>query len=252
MALTEDQRALLGLLLTGETYESVSGVLGTTPGDVRLRAQGAADALEHEPDEGISADQVRERIEVLEGVRPAPAPPPASARDVRRYGLWAAVIFAAATLVIVLFAVRSGGGNDSQTITAPNSPQEDVVPIHLTPVGGSRAAGTIAVVRAGDQPAVDLAIRGLRPSGSGQTYVLWFSGAGGRALPVAFQAVGPNGQLTGRTQIPTAAAGLLPSFTTAELTLTRQVAAAEAVRRAAQASTLPEPVGTAVLRGALR
>jgi hypothetical protein len=252
MAVTEDQRALLGLLLTGETYESVAGVLGTTPGDVRSRTHDAVEALEREPNEDISAEEVRERIEVLEGVRPAPSAPPAEARDIRRYGLWAAVIFAAATLVIVLFAVRSGGGNDSQTITGANSPQEDVVPIRLTPVGGAQASGTIAVVRAGDQPAVDLAIRGLRPAGKGQTYVLWFSGAGGRALPVAFQAVGPNGQLTGRTQIPTAAVGLLPSFTTAELTLTRQVAAADAVRRAAQASTLPQPVGTPILRGALR
>ncbi len=254
MALTEDQRALLELLLTGETYESVAGVVGSTPAEVRSRVHRAVDALEDDPDEGISAAEVRDRIAVVEGARPAPASPTESPRDLRRYALWGAVALAAATVVAVLIVAGSGGGSGGGggSSTAPNSPQEDVVPIRLSPVGGTRAGGTIAVVRAGDQPAVDLAIRGLRPSGPGQTYVLWFAGSGGRALPVAFQAVGPTGQLTGRTPIPTAASGLLPSFTTAELTLTRQRAAAAAVRRAAQASTLPEPVGTVILRGALR
>src|SRR5689334_22767701 len=144
MALTEDQRALLGLLLAGETYESVSGVLGTTPAEVRSRTHRAAEALEAEAAEGISSDEVRDRIEVLEGVRPAPAAAPPATRDFRRYGLWAAVIIAAATIVVVIFAVGGGGGNDTQTITASNSPQEDVVPIRLTPVGGARAGGTIA------------------------------------------------------------------------------------------------------------
>jgi hypothetical protein len=82
--------------------------------------------------------------------------------------------------------------------------------------------------------------------------VLWFVGSGGRSLPVAFRAVGANGQLTGRTPIASSASGLLPSLDTAELTLTGQREAAAAVRRAAQQDTLPQPVGTVVLRGALR
>ena len=110
----------------------------------------------------------------------------------------------------------------------------------------------ISVVRVADQPAVDLAIAGLDPSGPGQSYVLWFVGSGGRSLPVAFHAVGSDGKLTGRTPIPTAAEGLLPSFTSAELTLTRQREAAAAVQRAAQSATLPQVVGTPVMRGALR
>jgi hypothetical protein len=145
-----------------------------------------------------------------------------------------------------------GGGGD-QTTTAGNLDREDVVPIELSPVGGARASGRIAVVRtSGDQPAVDLAIRNLRPSGPDETYVLWFVGSGGRSLPVAFRAVGPDGRLTGRAAIPTAAASLLPSFEIAELTLAGQQQAAGAVREAAQSDTLPQPVGTVVLRGALR
>ena len=126
------------------------------------------------------------------------------------------------------------------------------MPIRLSPVGGSSASGMISVVRVADQPAVDLAIEGLTPSGPGQSYVLWFAGSGGRSLPVAFQAVGSDGKLTGRTPIPTAAEGLLPSFTSVVLTLTRQREAATAVQQAAQSATLPQVVGTPVMRGALR
>ena len=125
------------------------------------------------------------------------------------------------------------------------------MPVRLSPVGGSRASGGLTIVRVADQPAVDLDISGLTPTGNDQTYVLWFVGAGDRSLPVAFQAVGRDGRMTGRTPIPTAAAGLLPSFDTAELTLTSQRAAADAVNRAARSSTLPQPVGTSVLRGSL-
>jgi hypothetical protein len=118
-------------------------------------------------------------------------------------------------------------------------------------VGGSHASGGLTIVRVADQPAVDLDIRGLTPSAKEETYVLWFSGARGRSLPVAFQAVGANGRITGRTPIPTAATSLLPSFETVDLTLARQHETAAAVQQAAQAGTLPERVGTSVLRGSL-
>ena len=111
-------------------------------------------------------------------------------------------------------AVAAVAGATRQSTTS--GAQEDVVPIRLTPVGGSRATGRISVVRVADQPAVDLAIAGLEPSGRGESYVLWFVGSGGRSLPVAFHAVGADGRLTGRTPIPTAAEGLLPSFTSAD------------------------------------
>ena len=126
------------------------------------------------------------------------------------------------------------------------------MPIRLTPVGGSKASGGVTLIRIGDQPALDLDIRGLTPSGPGRSYVLWFVGAGGRSLPVAFRAVGPDGTLMGRTAIPSAATGLLPSFQIAQLNLVRQRQAAAAVQQAARNGTLPEPVGTPVMRGALR
>ena len=255
MALSEDQRALLRLLLAGDTYEQVAGVLGTEPDDVRLRAHVAVEALDGEPDREFPQDTVRARLEALEGGPGADAVP-ASATTApsgmrRPWLLWLAA-GAVAVAAIVVVVVASGGGGDGDTQSTTSGAQEDVVPVRLTPVGGSKASGRISVVRVADQPAVDLAIAGLEPSGPGESYVLWFVGSAGRSLPVAFHAVGADGRLTGRTPIPTAAEGLLPNFTSAVLTLTHQREAAAAVQQAARNATLPQVVGTPVMRGALR
>ncbi len=254
MALSDDQRALLRLLVAGDTYEQVGSVLGTGPDDVRRRAHEALDDLRGAPDREFPEEPVRSRLEALdspEGAEtPTPARPPETGGN-RPWLLWL-VAAAVAVAAIVALVVASGGGGGGGSQTTTQNAREDVVPIRLAPVGGSRATGTIAVVRVADQPAVDLAIDGLRPSGSGESYVLWFVGSGGRSLPVAFHAVGRDGKITGRTPIPTAAEGLLPSFTSAELTLANQREAAAAVQQAAQRATLPQVVGTPVMRGALR
>jgi hypothetical protein len=256
MALSEDQTALLRLLLAGDTYEGVADVLGTTADDVRARAHTAADALATEPDGEFPQEAVNTRLAALEGAPVVAASEPVPAMgDRRRLLLWVVGAGALAVVLVVILLATGGGGNGNASDQGGSSAapdREDVVPVRMSPVGGSHASGTVAIVRAGDQPALDLAIRGLRPTASGETYVLWFVGAGNRSLPVAFQAVGRDGRVTGRAAIPTAASSLLPSFDSAELTFTRQRAAAAAVRHAAQTGTLPEPVGTVVMRGALR
>lgn len=254
MALSEDQRALLTLLLAGETYGHVADVLGTNADEVRERAREAAGALEAEGDPELSPSAVNHRLAMLEG---APAQPTAAAPDHSRrprLALWLALGGAAVVLVVVALVVAGGGGGggDDQSTTTSTGDQEDAIPVKLSPVGGSHASGGLTIVRVADQPAVDLDIRGLQPTGKGETYVLWFGGSGGRSLPVAFQAVGADGRITGRSVIPGAATSLLPSFDTADLTLSRQREAASAVQRAAQAGTLPQRVGASVLRGPLR
>ncbi|HEY6636961.1 MAG TPA: hypothetical protein VIZ61_04680 [Solirubrobacterales bacterium] len=253
--MSEDQRALLRLLLAGDTYERVAQVLGTNAEDVRERAHDAASALETEHEPELSSEAVRARLGALEGI-PAPeagiAPATPSRGDRRRFGLWIVLGGAALVLVVVLLVVGiGGGGGDAQTTTAAGG-QEEAVPVRLSPVGGSRASGGLTIIRVADQPVVDLDIRGLAPTGRGETYVLWFAGSGGRSLPIAFKAVGADGRITGRTPIPTAAASLLPSFETADLTLTRQREAAAAIQQAAQSGTLPQRIGASVLRGPLR
>lgn len=255
MALSEDQRALLRVLLAGDTYERVAQVLGTSPEDVRRRAQDAASALEAGPDTELSADAVRGRLAALEGAsagEPAIAPAAASRGDPRRLALWIVAGGAALVVAVVLLVVGTGGGGGDEQTATSGSGQEEAVPIRLSPVGGSHASGGLTIVRVADQPAVDLNIQGLVPTGRGETYVLWFVGSGGRSLPVAFKAVGADGRISGRTAIPTAAVSLLPSFDTADLTLARQREAGAAVQQAAQNGTLPQRVGTSVLRGSLR
>jgi hypothetical protein len=255
MALSEDQRALLRLLLAGDTYERVADVLGIDAAEVRVRAHEAAAELEASGDRDFAVADVRGRLEALEG-RPglagAPAAAPVPNGAGRPWLLWLAAGAAAVVAIVVLVVALGGGGGGDGASTATRSDREDVVPIRLAAVGGSKARGVISVVRVADQPAVDLAIAGLEPSAPGQSYVLWFVGSGGRSLPVAFHAVGSDGKLTGRTAIPTAAEGLLPSFDSAELTLTRQREAAAAVQQAARNATLPQVVGTPVMRGSLR
>jgi hypothetical protein len=255
MALSEDQRALLRLLLAGDTYEHVADVLGTSVDQIRRRAQGAATALETEDDPELPAEAVRARLEALEGASESTPPSQSveAAQDGRtRLALWIVAGGAVLVLLVVLLVVGIGDGDGDQNTTTAAAGQEEAVPVRLSPVGGSQASGGLTLIRIADQPAVDLDIRGLAPTGKGETYVLWFVGSGGRSLPVAFQAVGPNGRITGRTPIPTAAASLLPDFETADLTLTRQREAASAVQQAAQSGTLPQRIGTSVLRGPLR
>jgi hypothetical protein len=251
MALSEDHRALLELLLAGDTYEQVAELLGESAGNVRAKAHEAADALEGAPDGDLSPQAVKARLSALEGSHEGVAPP-APPSTGRNWALWLIGGAAVLILVVVLLVAGSGGGGGGNNTTTSGGAQEDIVPIKLSPVGGSTASGMISVVRVADQPAVDLAIQGLRPTGPGESYVLWFVGSGGRSLPIAFKAVGTDGRLTGRTPIPTAAEGLLPSFQTAELTLTHQQQAAAAVQQAARSQTLPQVVGTSVLRGSLR
>ncbi|HEY1237168.1 MAG TPA: hypothetical protein VGE91_02450 [Solirubrobacterales bacterium] len=253
MALSEDQRALLSLLIAGDTYEQVAEVLGTDAEEVRTRAHQAASALEADGDPEMPPEPVRGRLAVLDGDEAAAPESAAPAHpERRRLALWIVGAGAAVVLVVVLLVVGLGGGGGDEATTTAGGGQEDAVPVRLTPVGGSHASGGFTIVRVADQPVVDLDIRGLQPTASGQTYVLWFVGSGGRSLPIAFQAVGADGRITGRTPIPTAAANLLPSLDTADLTLTRQREAGAAVQQAANAGTLPQRVGTSVLRGPLR
>jgi hypothetical protein len=252
MALSEDQRALLGLLLAGDDYEQVAGVLGSDPSEVKAQAHEAAAQLEAEESDGLSAVAVAERLRELDqpGSARAPAEPAVGARRRLPPALWLAIGAAAVVLVVVLVVTLSGGGSET-TATTPTSDQEDATVIRLSPVGGAGASGTVTIGRVGDQPTADFDLRGLQPTAPGQTYVVWLLGTGDRGLPIGFRPVGPDGRLSGRTSIPTAAIGLLPSFEVVDVSLAEERRAAAAVRAAARSRTLPQHLGTTVLRGTL-
>ena len=83
MALSEDQRALLGLLLAGDTYERVADVVGTSADEVRRRAHEAANELEAQDEPEFPPGAVRERLAALEG---APAPEAAGGSEAPQRG----------------------------------------------------------------------------------------------------------------------------------------------------------------------
>jgi hypothetical protein len=252
MPLSEDQRALLRLLLAGDGYAQIAEVLGTSTNDVRTRAHRAVTEMGGETLDGRSEDDVRARLRELDGA-PEPRSGPAGLARGRRNvprPLWLVLAGGLVGLVAVLVITQLGRDADEEPQTAAPD-QEDAVSIELTPVGGSQARGTAAIVRVADLPAVDLDARGLAPTDPDETYVLWLLGAGDRGLPIAFRRVGDDGRFTGRTEIPSSAAGLLPSLDRVDLSRVRSREAAAVLNEAAQGGTLPQHIGTTVLRGAL-
>jgi DNA-binding CsgD family transcriptional regulator len=254
MPLSEDQRALLGLLLAGDDYEQVAAVLGTSSSQVRTKAREAAARLEAEKADDLSAAAVRQRLRELDqppGAAPVPAGPAPSRRSSGLpRALWLLMGAGIAVLLVVLGVTLLGGGSE-EAAQGPRADQEDATVIRLSPVGGGRGSGTVTIGRVVDQPTADFDLRGLAPTGPGETYVVWLLGSGGRGLPIGFRPVGPDGRLAGRAAIPTAAIGLLPSFELIDVSLAQERQAAAAVRAAARARALPQHLGTTVLRGTL-
>jgi hypothetical protein len=253
MPLREDQRALLRLLLDGDTHEQVAAMLGTSPTEVRDRAEQAATELERSGEDPELATAARQRLSELEqgpvaeaALPPDQAPPGREGRLPRL--AWVTIGGTLAALVAAFLVVQLGGDSDDSSPT-PQRDQEDVVEIKLEPVGGSGAGGTAAIVRVSDRPAVDVDVSGLAPSKPDETYVLWLLGSGDEGLPIAFRDVGPDGRFAGRTQVPSAAAGLLPSIDFIDLSLARDEEVAPAIRNAAENGTLPGHIGKSAVRG---
>ena len=254
MPVSEDQRALLRLLVDGADYDELSGLLGTTPDEVAARARKATDELKRDDGDQELAEAAERRLSQLEGREPAAAPFQAPAGASRRFGpvAWLLIAGGVIAVVVVLIVIAGGGGSGDSSTTSDQSVQEDVVTINLSPVGGGTGHGTVRIVRVADRPAVDLDLAGLRPTGAGETYVLALvDSRSGKSLPVAFRKVGPDGRFTGRSEIADAASGLLPDFDTMELSLAQDQEAAASVQQAARNATLPTQIGTPVLHGNL-
>jgi hypothetical protein len=247
MAISEEQRALLRLLLSGEDYGSIASLLGTDPAGVRSRARLAADQLGHGEPELRQA--VEQRLSELEGGR---APQPAALPSARAgWRLWAPLAGAAAILVVVAVVVIDPFSSDPEPAPRPASGAEEVVEIDLQPVGSSKADGVIHLSRTGDIPTADLDLSGLQPSGADNTYIISLYDSPKRALPLLFQGVGANGRLTGRGTIPASAIPLLRLFDQLDVALVNRRRAVEAVDRAAERGQVPRHLGRSVLRGRL-
>jgi hypothetical protein len=110
------------------------------------------------------------------------------------------------------------------------------------------ASGQAVVVAANDAAIVQLNADGLPPTGAGESYVLWLYRNPEQAYPLARDAVGGSGKLTGPAPVPR---GLDPAYDTygcLELTLASADEIEAALKRVARSGTGPA-VGSSVLRG---
>ena len=253
MALSEDQRALLRLLLDGEDYESIATLLGDEPDAIRERAHAALAASDS--DERQLSVAVRDRIAQLDGT-PSDGTPPDQVADEptgsgsRRLALWiplGVALVAVTAIVLVVSGVFEGDSPDSPA--PPPGPDEDVVVIPMKPVAGASAKGSARIIRIEDLPALDIDVIGLEPSAPDQSYIVWLYNSPTEAFPLVFLDVGENGRLEGRAPVPAAATSLLASFDGLDVSLADKQEAAAAIDQAAKGSGIPRHVGRSVVRG---
>lgn len=159
-------------------------------------------------------------------------------------------ILAGASIVlltaVVLGVTLLGGGGSDQRASGGNG-TATLVPLAPVEERGD-ASGQAVVVAANDAAIVQLNADGLPPTGAGESYVLWLYRNPEQAYPLARDAVGGSGKLTGPAPVPR---GLDPAYDTygcLELTLASADEIEAALKRVARSGTGPA-VGSSVLRG---
>lgn len=151
-------------------------------------------------------------------------------------------------LIAVVLGVTLLGGDETDRRTgSEGNGTATLVP--LAPVDDrGKSSGQAVVVAANGAAIVQLSATGLAPTGAGESYVLWLYRNPEQAYPLARDAVGDAGKLTGPAPVPR---GLEPSYGTygcLELTLASSDEIEVALKRVAKSGTGPV-VGSSVLRG---
>ncbi|MFM8528038.1 MAG: hypothetical protein ACKOBH_08035 [bacterium] len=150
-------------------------------------------------------------------------------------------------LIAVVLGVTLLGGDETDQAGSEGNGTATLVP--LAPVDDrGKSTGQAVVVAANDAAIVQLSANGLAPTGAGESYVLWLYRNPEQAYPLARDAVGDSGKLTGPAPVPR---GLDPSYGTygcLELTLASSDEIEAALKRVAKSGTGPS-VGSIVLRG---
>jgi hypothetical protein len=159
-------------------------------------------------------------------------------------------VLAGATIVLltaVVLGVTLLGGNDANQDGSGGNGTATLVP--LAPVDDpGEGSGQAVVVAANGAAIVQLSATGLPATKPGESYVLWLYRNPEQAYPLARDAVGSSGRLTGPAPVPR---GLDPAYDTygcLELTLASSDDIEASLRRVAKSGTGPA-VGKTVLRG---
>ncbi len=120
----------------------------------------------------------------------------------------------AVLLIVIVLAITGafGGGDDADgtatdgaTTTSAAAADEQLQSVDLQPIGGGDASGTAVFgLATGDQPYIDLDIRGLDPAPGEQTYVAWLMLTEDKGYPLSPIVVNQNGSYQNRFAIPSA------------------------------------------------
>ena len=172
---------------------------------------------------------------------------------------------AAILLVVAVLAVTGafGGGDDD---TAPvtetatlGGDDETIERVSLEARGGGNAEGeAVFGLATGDQPFVDVSLRGLEPAPRGRTYVVWLMLSKRLGYPISPIAVGDQGNFQDRFAIPAVALPLVARVQFVDISIADDDQLArlilDAQRRAARPDAnigdlVLEQPGDSVLRG---
>jgi hypothetical protein len=169
---------------------------------------------------------------------------------------------AALVLIVVVLAITGVfGGDDDATGTAGNgsatttatTPDEQLQSVTLEPIGGGDASGTAAFgLATGDQPYVDLDIRGLDPAPGDQTYVAWLMLTEEKGYPLSPIVVNQNGSYQNRFAIPSAVLPVIARVRYVDVSIAPTRTIERLIQEAIENTelVLDEP-GTKILRGTL-
>jgi hypothetical protein len=170
---------------------------------------------------------------------------------------------AAVLLIVVILAVTgafsgddestASSGTDGSTTSTTASADNELQSVTLKPIGGGDASGTAVFgLATGDQPYVDLSIKGLDPAPNDETYVVWLMLTGSKGYPLSPIVVNQNGTYQNRFSIPSAVLPVIARVQYVDVSIAPIKTIRKLVRDAISNTELviDEP-GTKVLRGTI-
>ena len=168
---------------------------------------------------------------------------------------------AALLLIVIVLAItgafsgddEAGGTASEGETTTATTPDEQLQSVTLEPIGGGDASGTAVFgLATGDQPYVDLDIRGLDPAPRDQTYVAWLMLTPEKGYPLSPIAVNQNGSYQNRFAIPSAILPVIARVRFVDVSIAPIETIENLIRDAIDSTqlVLDEP-GTKILRGEL-
>ena len=165
-----------------------------------------------------------------------------------------------APVIAIVLAITGAFGGDGEsaassetTSSTASASDQQIQTVALKPVGGGNAGGdAVFGLATGDQPYVDVSIRGLDAAPQDETYVIWLMLTGSKGYPLSPISVQQDGSFQNRFSIPSAVLPVVARVRYVDVSIAPVTAIRKLVRGAIKNTSLvlDEP-GKTVLRGAI-